>query len=149
MRKQLLPESPVPVLLVEDNQADARLVREAVRGCAVEATLHAVQDGEQALAFLRREAPFEGAARPRLILLDLNLPRKGGRELLAELKADRDFKRIPVVVLTTSKADEDILTSYDNHANCYLAKPIELDSFLKTISQALEFWLGLVRLPPA
>lgn len=149
MLRALLPDDAVPVLLVEDNRADARLIREAVRGSPIRTTLHVVEDGEQALAFLRRAKPFKDVPRPRLVFLDLNLPRKDGREVLAELKSDRELKRIPVVVLTTSKADEDVLKSYDNHANCYVTKPVELDRFLKTITQALEFWLSVVKLPPA
>jgi len=139
---------PVDILLVEDSPADVRLTREALHEARVLNTLHVVQDGVAALAFLRRQGEFTGSPRPDLILLDLNLPRKDGREVLAEIKQDDDLKRIPVVVLTTSKAEEDILKSYDLHANAYVAKPVDLARFFEVI-QALEgFWLAVVTLPP-
>ena len=135
------------ILLVEDNLGDVRLVKEALRGSLISRTLDVVRDGEQAMAFLRRQAPFTQAQRPRLILLDLNLPRKDGREVLAEIKCDPALKSIPVVILTTSSADEDIAKSYESHANCYLTKPIGLDEFIRIIKLIEEFWLKAVRLP--
>jgi CheY-like chemotaxis protein len=141
--------SPVQILLVEDNPGDARLAREALRETRVPTTLHVVADGVEALAFLRREGAYAGAPRPDVILLDLNLPRKGGREVLAEIKGDVILHRIPVIVLTSSKADEDVLTSYDLHANAYITKPVELDEFIRTVGTMEEFWLTVARLPPS
>ena len=138
---------PVSILLVEDNLGDVRLVKEALRGSPIRQTLEVVRDGEQAMAFLRRQAPFTQAQRPRLILLDLNLPKKDGREVLAEIKQDPDLKSIPVVILTTSNAEDDIAKSYDSHANCYLTKPVSLDEFIRTIKLIEEFWLTAVQLP--
>ena len=142
-------DEPVPILLVEDNRGDVRLVKEALRECPVRTFLSVASDGEQALAFLHRRAPFGEAPRPRLILLDLNLPRKDGREVLLDIKHDPGLKTIPIVVLTTSKADDDILSSYENHANCYMTKPVSLDEFIRAIRVIMEFWLRTVRLPPA
>jgi len=140
--------TPVEILLVEDNPADVRLTREALEEGKVRINLHVAVDGEAALAFLRGEGQYAGAAHPDLILLDLNLPKKNGREVLAEVKQDPDLKRIPVVVLTTSKAEEDILRTYDLHANCYVTKPVQLDEFLSVVKSIDDFWLTIVNLPP-
>jgi CheY-like chemotaxis protein len=138
---------PIEILLVEDNPADARLAREALLEGKVRNRLHHVEDGDQALAVLRRQGEFVGTVRPDLVLLDLNLPGRDGREVLAEVKGDPDLRRIPVVVLTSSKAEEDVLRSYDLHANCYVTKPIDLDQFIKVVRQVERFWLEVVELP--
>lgn len=138
----------ITILLVEDNLGDADLAREALEGSALANDLRVVEDGEKAMAFLRRQGAYAEAPRPDLILLDLNLPRKDGREVLAEIKADEHLKRIPVVILTTSRAEEDILKSYNLHANCYIAKPIDLNHFLRVVRSIEEFWLSTVVLPP-
>ena len=140
--------NPVEILLVEDNPGDVRLTEEALKEAKVHNNLYVAPDGVEALAFLRREGRHAGGVRPDLILLDLNLPRKSGREVLAEIKADDDLKRIPVVVLTTSDAEQDILASYDLHANCYVAKPVDLEQFIKVVQSIEDFWLSIVRLPP-
>ena len=137
----------VEILLVEDNPGDIRLTQEVFREGRLANRLHIVRDGVAALAHLRREGPYAQVARPDLILLDLNLPRKDGRELLAEIKADPALRRIPVVVLTTSSADQDICKAYDLHANCYLTKPVELDEFIAVVRSIEDFWLALVKLP--
>jgi two-component system, chemotaxis family, response regulator Rcp1 len=139
---------PIEILLVEDNPGDVRLTAEALHEGHVLNQLHVAVDGEQAMAFLRRAGPFADAPRPDLILLDLNLPRKDGREVLAEVKADPDLRRIPIVVLTTSSAERDILQSYDMHANCYILKPVDLDQFIDAVRTVEEFWLSVVKLPP-
>jgi CheY-like chemotaxis protein len=138
----------IEILLVEDNAADVRLTQEALREGKVKNHLSVVRDGEEALRHLRREPPFENAPRPDLILLDLNLPRKDGREVLQEIKRDPDLQRIPVVVLTTSSAEADILKSYTLHANCYITKPVDLEQFIAVVRSIDEFWLTIVRLPP-
>jgi chemotaxis family two-component system response regulator Rcp1 len=138
---------PIEVLLVEDNPGDVRLTREALKDGKVCNNLHVVEDGVEAVAFLRQLGRYEEAPRPDLILLDLNLPRKDGRDVLAEIKTDRGLRRIPVVVLTTSKADEDILKAYDLHANCYITKPVDLDQFMSLVRSIEDFWLAMVRLP--
>jgi CheY-like chemotaxis protein len=140
--------TPVEILLVEDNPGDVRLTREAFKEGKAFANLNVVEDGVEALAFLRRQGHYAGVVRPDLILLDLNLPRKDGREVLAEIKADPDLKRIPVVVLTTSQAEQDVLRSYDLQASAYITKPIDLDRFLEVIRTIDNFWLKVVRLPP-
>lgn len=137
----------VEILLVEDNLADARLTQEAMREAKVRNRLWHVTDGVEAMAFLQQQGPYAHVPRPDLILLDLNLPRKDGRQLLAELKADERFRRIPVVVLTSSAAEEDILRAYNLAANCYVTKPVDLDQFLKVIRAIEEFWLQIVKLP--
>jgi len=137
------------ILLVEDNLADARLVSEALRETGGGCQLRHVADGVEALAFLRRQGAHNGAARPDLILLDLNLPRKSGREVLAEIKADDTLKRIPVVVLTSSQSDEDVLSVYTLNANCYVPKPADLDRFLEAIRSIEQFWFKTARLPAA
>ena len=140
---------PIEVLLVEDNPADVRLTREALKEEKFYSNLHVVSDGVEAMAFLRREGEYANAPRPDLILLDLNLPRKDGRQVLQEIKADPDLKVIPVVVLTISKAEEDILRSYQLHANCFISKPVDLGQFLKVAQSIQEFWLTIVKLPPS
>lgn len=138
---------PIEILLVEDNPGDVRLTREALAEAKVSNNLAVASDGVEALAYLRREAPFEQASRPDLVLLDLNLPRKDGREVLAEIKADPELRRLPVVVLTTSTAEQDILESYNLYANCYITKPVDLDHFLAIVTSIEDFWLTIVKLP--
>lgn len=140
--------TPIEILLVEDSPADVRLTKEVLGEARVRNTLHVVRDGVDAMAFLRREGGYADAPMPDLILLDLNLPRKPGREVLAEVKRDPALKRIPVVVLTTSVAERDILEAYGLHANCYITKPIDLDQFIQMIKVTEEFWLTIVKLPP-
>jgi CheY-like chemotaxis protein len=140
---------PIEILLVEDNPGDVRLTAEALKEGKLRNNMHVVGDGEKAMAYLRREAGYEDAVRPDLVLLDLNLPRKDGREVLADIKADDDLKRIPVVVLTTSKAEEDILKTYDLHANCYITKPVDLDQFMGVVKSIESFWFSVVSLPHA
>ena len=138
---------PIEILLVEDNPGDARLAMEALREAKVHNNLYWVGDGEEALAFLRREGKHSDAPRPDLIFLDLNLPRKDGRQVLREIKADDRWRRIPVVVLTTSQAEEDILKVYNLNANCYITKPVDLDQFIKVVKTIEDFWLTIVKLP--
>ncbi|MFA5042877.1 MAG: response regulator [Kiritimatiellia bacterium] len=140
--------TPIEILLVEDSPADVRLTIEALKEEKLYNNLHVVHDGVEAMAFLRREGRYAKAARPDLILLDLNLPRKDGREVLREIKSDETLKVIPVVVLTVSKAEEDVLKSYKLHANCYITKPIDLDQFSKVVKTIQDFWLMIVKLPP-
>ena len=135
------------ILLVEDNPGDARLTLEALKESSAHNRLHHVADGVEAIDFLRRRGPHAAAPRPDLILLDLNLPRKSGREVLAEIKADAILRRIPVVVLTTSQSEEDVMTVYNLNANCYVTKPADLEDYLKTIRCLEEFWLRVARLP--
>lgn len=142
-------QPPVDILLVEDNPADVRLTIEALRGARLVNELHVVGDGEAAMAFLCRRPPYEAAPTPGLVLLDLNLPRMDGREVLAAVKADPELKRIPVVVLTTSSAEVDILEAYDHYANCYITKPVDFASFLGAVRSLEDFWLSVVVLPPA
>jgi CheY-like chemotaxis protein len=138
----------INILLVEDNPGDADLAREALDSSKMNNALHVVDDGEKAMAFLRREGPYSKAPRPDLILLDLNLPKKDGRQVLAEIKSAENLKRIPVVILTTSQAEEDVLKTYDLHANCYITKPIDLNQFLHVVRSIENFWLSIVVLPP-
>lgn len=138
---------PIEILLVEDNPADVRLTQEALREGKVRNNLHVARDGVEALEFLRREGKFTGSPRPDLVLLDLNLPRKDGREVLAQVKDDPELKTIPIVVLTTSSAEIDILRSYSLHANCYITKPVDLEQFVKVVKTIDDFWLTVVRLP--
>ncbi|HEY5933502.1 MAG TPA: response regulator [Kofleriaceae bacterium] len=138
---------PIEILLVEDNPADVRLTQEALREGKVRNNLHVARDGVEALEFLRRQGKFAGSPRPDLVLLDLNLPRKDGREVLAQVKDDDELKTIPVVVLTTSSAEIDILRSYSLHANCYITKPVDLEQFVKVVKTIDDFWLTVVRLP--
>lgn len=137
----------VEILLVEDNAADVRLTQEVFKEGKVRNRLSVAWNGEEALAFLRREGSFADAPRPDIILLDLNLPRKDGREVLAEIKEDPDLKRIPVVVLTTSQAESDLIQSYNLHANCYICKPVDLDNFIEVMKRIEGFWLQIVKLP--
>lgn len=139
---------PIDILLVEDSPSDVRLTQEALRRAKVNNTLSIVRDGASALEFLRRIGPHKDAPRPDLILLDLNLPRKSGQDVLAEIKADDELKRIPVVVLTTSRAEQDILRSYNLHANCYITKPVDLKQFINVVQSVEGFWLTVVQLPP-
>jgi len=138
----------INILLVEDNPGDADLAREALDSSKMNNKLQVVDDGEKAMAFLRREGPYADAPRPDLILLDLNLPKKDGRQVLAEIKSDEGLKRIPVVILTTSRAEEDVIKSYNLHANCYITKPIDLNQFLHVVRSIEDFWLSIVVLPP-
>jgi CheY-like chemotaxis protein len=137
----------ISVLLVEDDPGDVVLIREAFEHNKVYNMLNVVADGEQALRYVRAEGEFAGAQRPDLILLDLNLPRKDGREVLAEIKGDPDLRTIPVVILTTSEAEEDILRSYDLHANAYVTKPVDFDRFVEVVRQIDNFWVSVVKLP--
>ncbi len=139
---------PIEILLVEDNPGDVRLTREALKEGKVRNNMYVATDGEEALTFLRRQGRACRGRRPDLILLDLNLPKKNGREVLEEIKADPELKRIPVVVLTVSKAEQDVLKSYDLHANCYITKPVDLDQFIEVVKSVEDFWLTVVMLPP-
>ena len=134
--------------MVEDNPGDVRLAVEALREGKVRNHMHIVDDGEKALAFLRRQGQYAEMPRPDLILLDLNLPKKNGQEVLAEIKADPDLRRIPVVILTVSEAETDILKAYNLHANCYITKPVDLDRFIQVVKSIEDFWLTVVLLPP-
>ena len=140
--------SPVEILLVEDSPGDVRLTIEALKEAKVRNRLNVVGDGVDAMKYLLRESPYEHVIRPDLILLDLNLPKKSGREVLEEIKADPELKRIPVVVLTISKAEQDILKSYNLHANCYINKPVDLEQFIDVVQSIEDFWLTVVMLPP-
>jgi chemotaxis family two-component system response regulator Rcp1 len=139
---------PVEILLVEDNPGDERLTREALKEGKVYSNLYWAKDGVEAMQFLRGEGKYAGAVRPDIILLDLNLPKKDGREVLQEIKNDDDLKRIPVVILTTSKAEEDVLKTYNLHANCYVTKPVDLEKFIVVVKSIDRFWLTVVTLPP-
>ena len=139
---------PVEFLLVEDNPGDVRLTKEALRDSKVRNNLNVLGDGISALAFLRREPPYENAPRPDIILPYLNLPRMDGREVLSTIKADPRLRRIPVVVITSSEAEQDILRTYDLHVNCYVTKPVDLDQFIKVVQSIENFWLTIVQLPP-
>jgi CheY-like chemotaxis protein len=139
---------PLEILLVEDNPGDVRLTREAMKEGKVLNKLNVVMDGMEAMAYLRNEGNYKDAARPDLVLLDLNLPKKNGREVLEEIKEDPDLKRIPVVVLTISEDEQDILRSYDLHANCYITKPVDLQQFISVVNAVEDFWLTVVKLPP-
>jgi chemotaxis family two-component system response regulator Rcp1 len=138
---------PIDILLVEDNPGDARLAQESLKESKIRNTLHWVQDGLEAMKFLHRQGNYENAPRVDLILLDLNMPKMDGRKVLAEIKSEDDLKRIPVVIFTISKAEEDILKTYNLHANCYITKPLDLNRFLKVIQSIEDFWLTIVRLP--
>jgi CheY-like chemotaxis protein len=138
---------PIEILLVEDNPGDVRLTREALRRGRVANTLHVVDDGDKALAFLRREGEYADAPRPGVVLLDLNLPGLDGRDVLAAVKSDPALRRIPIIVLTTSSADRDVANSYDLGANCFISKPVALDEFLDVVKSFEGFWLTVVQLP--
>ena len=139
--------TPIQVLLVEDNPGDVRLTREAFKDAKVHLEMHVVNDGVEAIEFLHQRGEYEDSPRPDLILLDLNLPRKDGRDVLAEVKADPSLKSIPVVILTTSASDVDIESSYLLHANCYITKPVDLDGFLTVVRSIDSFWFSVVKLP--
>jgi CheY-like chemotaxis protein len=141
------PLKPIDILLVEDDPGDVLMTQEAFEHHKIRNALHVVSDGTEALRFVRREPPYEEAPRPGLILLDLNLPKKDGREVLAELKADPQLRTIPVVVLTTSEAEEDILRSYSLHANAYVTKPVDFDRFVEVVRQIDDFFVTVVKLP--
>lgn len=140
-------ESPVDILIVEDNPGDARLIKEILNEKRIYCRLHMVVDGIEAMNFLYRKKEFTKAPLPDLILLDLNLPKKDGREVLAEIKTNKSLKQIPVVIMTSSQAEDDILQSYQLHANCFITKPLELDLFIAAVKSIEEFWLFLARLP--
>jgi len=140
--------TPIEILLVEDSPADVRLTKEALKEEKLYNNLHVVNDGVEAMAFLYRKGKYANAVRPDLILLDLNLPKKDGREVLEEIKNDENLKVIPVVILTVSKAEEDVLKSYKLHANCYITKPIDLNQFSKVVKTIQDFWMTIVKLPP-
>ena len=140
-------ETPVEILLVEDNMADVRLTKEVLKDSKVKNNLHFVMDGVEAVSFLRKEGKYKDVPKPDLVLLDLNLPKKDGREVLKEIKNDEVLKRIPVVILTTSKAEQDILKSYNLHANCYITKPVDLEQFITVVKSIEEFWFTIVKLP--
>jgi CheY-like chemotaxis protein len=140
-------DRPIEILLVEDNPGDVRLTREIFKAARIRNIIHTVEDGVEAMEYLRNQGKYADEARPDLILLDLNLPRKDGREVLAEIKSDDELKRIPIVVLTISKAEEDILKTYSLHANCYITKPVDLDQFIKVVASIEDFWLSVVKLP--
>lgn len=139
---------PIEILLVEDNEGDARLAKEAMKDAKVINNLVRVEDGVEAISYLRKQGKYSDAVRPDVILLDLNLPKKDGREVLAEIKEDDDLKRIPVVVLTVSEAEEDIVKTYNLHANCYIRKPVDFPQFLDVVRSIESFWLTIVELPP-
>jgi CheY-like chemotaxis protein len=139
----------VDILLVEDSPGDARLAKEALKESKVNNNLFVAIDGEEALDFLNRKNGYSDAPRPDLILLDLNLPKKDGREVLQEIKTDDSLKSIPVVILTVSKAEEDIIRTYNLHANCYITKPLDLNQFIKVVKSIEDFWLSIVKLPPS
>ncbi len=138
---------PIEILLVEDNPGDVRLTEEVLKENKLCNNLSVALDGEEALAFLRQQGKHSNAARPDLILLDLNLPKKDGREVLEEIKADKYFKRIPIVVLTTSAAEQDVFMSYERNANCYITKPVDLEKFINVVRAIEDFWLTIVKLP--
>jgi two-component system, chemotaxis family, response regulator Rcp1 len=139
---------PIEILMVEDNPGDVRLTVEALKEGKVRNNFHTVEDGVEAMAFLRRQGAYTDAPRPDLVLLDLNLPKKNGREVLAEIKEDPELRRIPVVILTASEAEQDVVKSYNLHANCYITKPVDLDQFLEVVQSIENFWLTVVMLPP-
>ena len=138
---------PIEILLVEDNPGDARLAKEALKESKLKNNLYIADDGVEAMDFLNKKGKYKDMPRPDLVILDLNLPRKDGREVLNEIKTDDNLKRIPVVILTISKAEEDILKSYNLHANCFISKPIDLDQFIKVVKSIEDFWLTIVKLP--
>ncbi len=148
MQTEARPPQSVDILLVEDNPGDVRLIQEALQDGKLLNRVATVTDGQKALAYLRKEGSYAQATRPDLILLDLNIPRKDGREVLAEIKADPHLRSIPVVIVTSSQAEEDILRSYNTHANCYVTKPVDLEKFVAVVRAIEEFWVSIVRLPP-
>ena len=138
----------IDILMVEDDPGDVRLTREALKGSKVLHSLNVVEDGVAALDYLRRVPPYQHAVRPDIVLLDLNLPRKDGREVLSAMKQDADLRTIPVVILTTSQAEEDVLRAYNLNANCYVTKPVDFDQFMRIVRTIEDFWLNVVTLPP-
>jgi len=144
---QGIATKPVDILLVEDNPGDVRLTQEALKDAKLKVNLHVVNDGVEAMAFLRHEGKYGSKPSADLVLLDLNLPKKDGREVLAEIKGDSALRRTPVVIVTTSKAEEDIVRTYDLHANCYVTKPLDLDQFVTMVQSIEHFWLTIVKLP--
>ena len=148
MTHPAVPATPIEVLLVEDDPGDVLMTREAFEEHKIGNRLHVVSDGVEALAYLRREPPYAEATRPDLILLDLNLPRRDGRQVLQEIKCDESLRQIPVVILTTSQHDEDILRSYQLHANAYVTKPVDFDQFIRVVRQIDDFFVSVVKLPP-
>lgn len=148
MKKVQTNGRPIEILLVEDSAGDVRLTQESLKESKVRNNLTVVPDGIEAIAYLRGQNGYQDSPRPDLILLDLNLPKKDGRQVLSEIKADPELKRIPVVILTTSRAEEDILRTYNLHANCYITKPVNLDQFIKVVRAIEDFWLTIVKLPP-
>ncbi|MGH1392962.1 MAG: response regulator [Trichormus sp.] len=139
---------PIQVLLVEDNPGDVELTRIALEDSKISVNLNVVEDGVEAMAFLRKQAQYANVPHPDIVLLDFNLPKKDGREVLAEIKTDTNLKRIPVVVLTTSQAEEDIIKAYNLAANCYIAKPVDFDQFVRIVQSIENFWFAIVKLPP-
>ncbi|MGA2300510.1 MAG: response regulator [Candidatus Acidiferrum sp.] len=148
MQTSARPPQSVDILLVEDNPGDVRLIQEALQDGKLLNRIATVSDGQKALAYLRKQGSYTQAPRPDLILLDLNIPRKDGREVLAEIKADPHLRSIPVVIVTSSQAEEDILRSYNTHANCYVTKPVDLEKFVAVVKAIEEFWVTIVKLPP-
>jgi CheY-like chemotaxis protein len=140
---------PIEILLVEDSFDEAELTMETLREGRLRNRVHWVENGEQAMAFLRREKPFAAVPRPDLVLLDLHMPRMGGLEVLAEIKEHPDWRRIPVVIMTSSAEEKDVLSAYDRHANCYITKPIDMDKFIEVVRSIEDFWMSIVRLPAA
>lgn len=138
----------IEILMVEDNPGDVRLTQEALKDAKVLVTLNVATDGDEALKYLRRQPPYAAATRPDLILLDLNLPKRDGREVLAAIKSDDSLKRIPVVILTTSRAEEDVMRAYQLNVNCYVTKPVDFEQFTRIVQAIEEFWLTIVTLPP-
>jgi two-component system, chemotaxis family, response regulator Rcp1 len=139
---------PIDILLVEDSPGDVRLTKEALKDAKVLNNLYVARDGVEAIEFLKKKGQYKNAVRPDIILLDLNLPKKNGQEVLSEIKEDKDLKQIPVVILTVSKAEEDIIKSYTLHANCYINKPVEFNKFMDVVKSIEDFWLTVVKLPP-
>jgi len=146
MRKSVI--KVIDILIVEDNEGDARLIREVLNNNKIFISLYMARDGVEAMNFLRNNGKYKTSPKPDLIILDLNLPRKDGREVLAEIKNDEELKHIPIVIMTISQAEEDILKSYNLHANCYITKPIDLNQFIKVVKSIEEFWFSIVKLPP-
>ncbi len=141
-------KTPIDILLAEDNPGDVRLTREAFKDGKISNNLYVVKDGIEAMAFLRKEGEYQNVPTPDLFLLDLNMPRMGGREVLEQVKVDPKLKHIPIIILTTSDAEVDIIKSYELHANCYITKPVDLDKFLDVVKQIEDFWFTIVHLPP-